>query len=176
MSRKFACLVSLGLLLALGLGGCGGSGPSSDSSSATAGSAADRALLQATVHSAALGLAGVAVSGSTLDQTITRNYVHSVTFLADNSGYFFSYDRTTNVCVAHWKNRDWEGQDKTAYQDSRGTYVIQELSKIANTADAKGFLVYYWNNPTTGKEERKLGYIEVIPGTNVYIGSGIYIP
>ncbi|NUQ78622.1 MAG: cache domain-containing protein [Polyangiaceae bacterium] len=71
---------------------------------------------------------------------------------------------------------DWEDTDKSDYQDSRGTYVIQELSDIAKTAEAKGFMVYYWNNPATNREERKLGYIELITGTDAYIGSGIYIP
>jgi len=28
----------------------------------------------------------------------------------------------------------------------------------------------------SGREEKKLGYIEVIPGTTLYIGSGIYVP
>lgn len=163
------------LSLALALGGCGSS---TSSTAGEAGSAADRALLQATVHSAAVGLASLAVTARSraVDASVIRTYVHAVTFLPDSSGYFFCYDRTNNFCVAHWKNRDWEGTDKSAYQDSRGTYVIQELSKLARSADAKGFLVYYWNNPTSGREERKLGYIEVIPGTDLYLGSGIYIP
>ena len=83
-------------------------------------------------------------------------------FLDHNSGYFIAYDDTDNTCVAHWKNRDWEGTDKSDYQDSRGTYVIQALSAIAK-ADGQGYLVYYWSNPTTNREERKLGYIELIP-------------
>ncbi|MCF8067548.1 MAG: cache domain-containing protein [Desulfobacterales bacterium] len=36
-------------------------------------------------------------------------------------------------------------------------------------------LIYYWNNPETKKEEKKLGYVEAIPGTTLYIGSGIYM-
>lgn len=38
-----------------------------------------------------------------------------------------------------------------------------------------GFLVYHWNNPVSGKEEKKLGYVELITGTTLYIGSGIYV-
>ncbi len=165
--------VVLSLILALLLGACG----SSDNAVDEQGTAADRALLVATVHSAALGLAALAVTPDSraVDESVIRNYVHGVTFLDDNSGYFYAYNRTNNVCVAHWKNRDWEGTDKSDYQDSRGNRVIQLLSAIANDADGKGFLVFYWNNPATNREERKLGYIEVIPGTDIYIGSGIYI-
>ncbi len=173
MTRRVVCALATVVLAVVAFAGCGSSG--TDNSQ---GSASDRALLESTVHSAALGLAALAVNSTTgaVDQSVIRNYVHNVTFLSDNSGYFFSYDFNTNYCVAHWKNRDWEGTDKTSYQDSRGTYVVQELSRIAKATTGKGFLIYYWNNPVTNLEERKLGYIEVIPGTTIYIGSGIYIP
>jgi len=35
--------------------------------------------------------------------------------------------------------------------------------------------VYYWNNPKTKKEEKKPGYVEVVPATTLYIGSGRYV-
>ncbi|MCC7494850.1 MAG: cache domain-containing protein [Fimbriimonadaceae bacterium] len=173
--KRTWCRVALSLIaLTLLLPGCGSSGDGL----AQVGTAADRELLQATVHSAALGLAALAVTPDSraVDQHVIRNFVHGVTFLDDRSGYFYVYDRTSDVCIAHWKNRDWEGTDKSDYQDSRGTFVIQELSAIANSPAAAGYLVFYWLNPTTNREERKLGYVELIPGTDLYLGSGIYVP
>ncbi len=135
----------------------------------------DQAVLKAVVHSAALGLGGVAVNkDGSYNPAMIRQYVDAVRFLDDRTGYFFVYDYKNNLNIAHAALKDFPGQDKTLYQDSRGTYVIQELSKIAKGKDGGGFLVYYWNNPEAGKEEKKLGYVEVIPGTSLYIGSGIY--
>jgi len=140
------------------------------------GSPADKAVLKAVVHAAALGLGAVAVSkDGTYNTTMIRQFVDAVRFLEDQTGYFFVYDYTSNVNVAHAILKDFPGQDKTGYQDSRGMYVIRELSKIAKSKTGRGSLVYYWNNPKTKKEEKKLGYIEVIPGTTLYIGSGIYV-
>jgi signal transduction histidine kinase len=135
----------------------------------------EEAVLKAVVHSAALGLGAIAVNkDGTYNSTMIPQYVNAVRFLEDRTGYFFVYDYTNNVNIAHAALKDFPGQDKTKYQDSRGMYVIQELSKIAKSKTGGGFLVYYWNNPKSNKEEKKLGYVEVIPGTTLYIGSGIY--
>ena len=162
-------LVSIGviavLLAAVSSGVCG-----------DLGSPTDQAMLKAVVHSAALGLGAVAVNkDGTYNAKMIRQYVDAVRFLEDKTGYFFVYDYTNNVNVAHAILKDFPGQDKTKYQDSRGMYVIQELSKIAKSKAGGGLLIYYWNNPETKKEEKKLGYVEVIPGTTLYIGSGIYM-
>lgn len=153
------------LLAAVSSGVCGEPGLSTD-----------QAVLKAVVHSAAQGLGAVAVGkDGTYSTEVIRRYVDAVRFLEDRTGYFFVYDSTNNFNVAHATFRDFPGQDKTNYQDSRGMYVIRELSKIARSRKGGGFLVYYWNNPETGKEEKKLGYVEGIPGTTLFIGSGIYL-
>lgn len=142
-----------------------------------AGSPGDEALLKAVVHSAALGLGAVAVnSDGTYNAVMIRTYVDAVRFLDDQTGYFFVYDYNNNVNIANAALKDFPGKDKTLYQDSRGMYVIQELSKIAKDKTGSGFLLYHWINPKTGKEERKISYIEVIPGTSLYIGAGMYMP
>ncbi len=162
-------LVSIGVLAMLlstvGRGFCG-----------QIASPTDQAVLKAIVHSAALGLGAVAVNkDGTYNTTMIRQYVDAMRFLEDRTGYFFVYDYTNNVNIAHATFKDFPGQDKTTYQDSRGVYVIQELSKIARGKTGGGLLVYYWNDPTTNTEKKKLSYVEVIPGTTLYIGSGIYV-
>lgn len=158
------------LLLALGLAGCG----SDNNSSALPGTAAQQAALTTAVHTAAQGLAAVAVHDGTHDLETIKAYVHAVRFLDDQSGYFFVYDYTNNYCVAHAILTAWEGTDKSDYRDPHGLYPVQEFSKMARDAGL-GFLVFHFNNPTTGTEQMKLGYMEVIPGTTLYLGSGIYV-
>lgn len=141
------------------------------------GSPSDRAVLKAVVHSAAAGLGAIAVNkDGTYNAALVQDYVNAVRFFDDRTGYFFVFDYRNNVCIAHAAFKDFPGKDETNYRDSRGTYVIQELSKIAKGSSGSGFLVYFWENPETKKEGRKLSYVEVIPGTTTYIGAGIYLP
>jgi signal transduction histidine kinase len=53
--------------------------------------------------------------------------------------------------------------------------VIRLLSDAARNGG--GFVEYYWVNPaaTAGGEQKKIGYVEPIPGTNYFIGTGVYI-
>ena len=140
------------------------------------GSPSDRAVLKAVVHSAAAGLGAVAVNkDGTYHATMINEYVNAVRFFDDRTGYFFVFDYKNNVSIAHATLKDFPGKDKTNYKDSRGTFVIQELSKIAKSSSGSGFLLYYWENPETKKEEKKLSYVEIIPGTKLYIGAGIYV-
>ena len=140
------------------------------------GSSSDKAVLKAVVRSAALGLGSIAVNkDGTYNKTMIRQYVDAVRFLEDRSGYFFVYDYTNNFNIAHATLKDFPGKDKTDFQDARGMYVGQEFSKIAKSKAGAGFLIYYWNNPDTKKDEKKLGYVEIIPGTTLYIGSGIFM-
>ena len=140
-----------------------------------AGTSKERAVLQAAVHVAASGLGAIAVTDGQYDTDIIRSYVNAIRFLPDETGYFYVYNAINNECIAHAILKDFEGQDKSDYTDSRGMKVIQELSKLAIEHPEGGYLVFYWNNPRTNKEEKKLGYVEMIPGTTLYIGSGIYV-
>ncbi len=140
------------------------------------GTTRERDVLKAAVTVAAEGLAAVAVKpDGSYDAEMIRSFVNPIRFLKDKSGYFFVYDYTNNYNIAHAVLKDFPGKDKTDYQDSRGMYVIRELSKIAAGDDHSGFLVYHWMNPNSGQEEKKLGYVAVIPGTTLYIGSGVYV-
>jgi len=136
----------------------------------------DRAVLKAVVHSAATGLGAIAVKkNGKYDAAMLRKYVNSIRFFEDESGYFFIYNYTNNFNVAIATMKDWPGTDKSNYQDSRGTFIIRELSKIAKSPAAGGFYEYYFNNPVSNREEKKLSYVEVIPGTTLYIGAGVYL-
>ncbi len=54
----------------------------------------------------------------------------------------------------------------------RGLYVIRELSAAAQGGG--GFVIYHWPHPETREEQEKVGYVEPIPGTDYFIGTGYY--
>ncbi len=102
-----------------------------------------------------------------------RNFIDHIRFFDDQSGYFFIYDFNC-INVAHGVQKDIQGENLYNYQDSHGNYVIRDLGYIAAN-EGSGFYQYYWNNPVTGLEEAKIAYVERIPGTDYYIGSGFYL-
>lgn len=162
-------VLTLGLCLTLLVTATGCSGASSTNIDA------QKATAQAVVHSAAVGLGNILVKYT--DETdrinIIREYIEGVRFYPDNSGYFYVYNFEC-VNLAHATQKNLVGQDLTNYQDSKGKYVIQELSAAAQNGG--GFVEYYWVNPTAtaGAEQQKIGYVEPIPGTDYFIGTGVY--
>lgn len=125
----------------------------------------------------ASGIAGVLArqaADSTDGVALCRDLIDHVRFFDDQSGYFFIYDFSCRN-VAHAIQKNLQGQNLYDYQDSRGLYVIRELLAITQSGQGSGHLEYYWNNPVTGNEERKLAFVKKVPGVNYFIGSGIYI-
>jgi signal transduction histidine kinase len=59
-------------------------------------------------------------------------------------------------------------------KDKNGLFLIQALRDKAQK-EGKGFVEFFWENPTTKKVEPKLGYVEKVDD-NLFIGSGIYNP
>lgn len=104
--------------------------------------------------------------------TFCRDFIDNIRFFDNQTGYFFIYDFNC-VNVAHGTQKDLQGQNLYDYQDSHGNYVIRDMVSIAKQYDA-GYYEYYWNNPSTGKEEPKLAVVYKIPGFDYFIGSGIY--
>nr|NQU92057.1 cache domain-containing protein [Bacteroidota bacterium] len=102
-----------------------------------------------------------------------RNLIKYIRFFDNQSGYFFIYDLDCNN-VAHATQPDLQGQNLYDYQDSHGNYVIRDLVAIAENP-GYGYYEYYWNSPVSGEEEPKLAYLMRIPGSNYFVGSGIYL-
>jgi len=98
--------------------------------------------------------------------------IEDIRFYPDSSGYFYVYNLNC-VNIAHARQKDIVGSDLTNYQDSKGKFVIQELSKLAQNGG--GYLDFYWIKPGSEDQKEKLGYVEPITGTDWFIGSGVYI-
>jgi two-component system, NarL family, sensor kinase len=96
--------------------------------------------------------------------------LRSMDFGDDN--YFFVYDLQGNSLM-HPRLPDLEGHSQWDLRDSVGNPIIQQLIEKARSGG--GFVDYMWNRPSTGREERKLGYVELIPEWNWMIGTGLYL-
>jgi two-component system NarL family sensor kinase len=89
-----------------------------------------------------------------------------------NDNYFFVYDLQGNSLM-HPRLPDLEGRPQWALHDGAGAPIIQQLVRQAQAGG--GFVDYLWNRPSTGREERKLGYVELVPAWGWVVGTGLYL-
>lgn len=101
---------------------------------------------------------------------IIRNLIDDIRFEDDESGYYFVYKGTVNIAFP--TNKDFLGRDLGHIKDKNGVYVIRGLHEKA--VQGGGFLNYIWPKPGAG-EAPKLSYAEMIPGTDYWIGTGVYL-
>lgn len=127
------------------------------------------------VHSTAAGLSGLLknIPDEKKRIELMRAYIDPIRFYPDKSGYFYIYNLDC-VNLAHATQKDLQSKNLFSYKDSKGKLVIQELASAAKKGG--GFVEYHWIKPGSQKEEKKLGYVEPIPGTKYFIGTGIYLP
>ena len=127
------------------------------------------------VHGTAVGLGNLLkdVKGEKKRIALIKAFIAPVRFFPDQSGYFYAYDFKC-VNIAHAIQKELPGKNLYNHQDTKGKYVIRELSAAAKNGG--GFVEFYWLKPGTQGEQKKLGYVEAIPGTNYFIGTGVYIP
>lgn len=130
--------------------------------------------IQVASHSMAVALAeAVKKSGASTPGEVAelvRAMVAPTRFEDDQSGYFFIYQGTVNVAFP--VKPETQGQDLADLKDKNGVYVIRELAQKAK--EGGGFVEYVWPKPGGG-DTPKLSYAEMIPGLNMWVGTGIYI-
>ena len=88
----------------------------------------------------------------------------------DKSGYFFVYEGTVNVSFP--VKPDNQGKDLGELVDKNGVYMIKALRDEAGKGG--GFVEYVFEKPGRGLQP-KLSYATLIPGTKMWIGTGVYI-
>jgi len=128
--------------------------------------------LKVASHSVAL-LLGKALKGKNDPdevRAVTEGLIESIRFENDGSGYYFVYNGTTVVCVA--SNLSLAGKDLGNVKDADGVYFVRELKKAAHSGG--DFVHYRFDKPGKGIQP-KLGYSEMIPGTSLWVGTGVYI-
>ncbi len=132
-----------------------------------------KAKLQVATHSVALtvGHALEGVEGEEQRINLIRKLVDDIRFEEDKSGYYFVYKNTVNVALPPAKNK--QGTDLGQAKDKNGVYFVRELMDQATKGG--GFVQYVFPKPPSGQDVLKLGFAEMIPGTDMWIGTGIYI-
>ena len=134
----------------------------------------EKARLRLATHTAA-GTIAKAVQGVQSAEerlAIMRTMVDDIRFEQDASGYFFIYQGTVVVTVPPLKER--QGKDLYDAHDANKVYFVRELAKAAQAGG--GFVSYVFPKPPVKDVQvPKLAYAEMIPGTDVWIGTGIYL-
>ncbi len=102
-----------------------------------------------------------------------RTMLDPIKFFEDSSGYFFVVDLYGNT-ISHGEYKSLEGTNVYDLQDVNGKYFIREMIAIAENPGS-GFLEYYWYDPANGLDEKKMTYVHKIPGTDYFIGTGVYL-
>ncbi|NDY57478.1 HAMP domain-containing protein [Desulfovibrio sulfodismutans] len=118
----------------------------------------------------ALGQAVGAVADPAGRVEAIRGMVDPIRFEDDKSGYYFVYQGTVNVALP--PKKEVQGKDLGENKDSGGVYYVRELAARARSGG--GFVEYVFPKPGQG-DQPKLSYAEMIPGTDMWIGTGIYI-
>jgi signal transduction histidine kinase len=130
---------------------------------------------KAVVHATAAGLGEVLKNGKTEKERVEmiRSFIKPIRFYSDQSGYFYVYDFSC-LNIAHATQNDLQGKNLYDHKDVKGKFVIRELSAAAKKGG--GYVEFYWVKPGSKNEFQKMGYVEPIPGTNYFIGTGVYLP
>jgi methyl-accepting chemotaxis protein len=102
---------------------------------------------------------------------IIRKLVDDIRFEEDQSGYYFVYENTVNVALPPGKAK--QGKDLGDLKDKNGIYFVKELMEQAGKGG--GFVQYVFPKPPGNQDTPKLGFAEMIPGTRMWIGTGVYI-
>ncbi|WP_421902634.1 methyl-accepting chemotaxis protein [Maridesulfovibrio sp.] len=109
------------------------------------------------------------VDGDEAKIDFIRKSIDSFRFENDKSGYFFVYKGT--VVVALPPKKSLQGKDLSGAKDKNGVFFVKELSSAARNG---GFVEYIFDKPGKGLQP-KLAYATMIPGTDMWIGTGVYI-
>jgi methyl-accepting chemotaxis protein len=102
---------------------------------------------------------------------IIKSYIQDYRFEEDKSGYYFTYIGTTIFMHPTLPQR--EGEDLGNTQDKNGVYYVKELYEAAQKGG--GFVEFVFPKPPSMDIAPKLGYVEFISGTDIWISTGVYI-
>jgi methyl-accepting chemotaxis protein len=101
---------------------------------------------------------------------IIRRMVDRFRFEEDRSGYFFVFEGTTTIALP--PKKELQGKDIGNLKDKNGVSFMKKL--YAAVQDGGGFVSYIWAKPGAG-DMPKLSYATKIPGTDFWMGCGIYV-
>lgn len=133
-------------------------------------------ILKEVTTTVAKGISGVFSDIYSTDEdriAFCRDFIDHIRFFDDGEGYFFIND-FNGINIAHGADTSHQGHDDYNLQDSHGAYIIRDMIEIAET-EGSGYYDYFWVNPVSGKEEKKITHVVRIPDTDYFIGAGYYL-
>ncbi|MDR0719901.1 MAG: methyl-accepting chemotaxis protein [Treponema sp.] len=119
----------------------------------------------------ALGKALEGVEDRQEQHDIIKSYIQDYRFEEDQSGYYYTYIGT--VIFMHPTLPQREGEDLGNTADANGVYYVRNLYE--NAQKGGGFVSFVFPKPPSMEQVSKLAYVEYIPGTDIWISTGIYI-
>ena len=102
---------------------------------------------------------------------LIEKYTDYQRFFPNDEGYLFTY-KTDGVRINVPTNKSQNGKNVIDLKDTDGVFFIRELIEAAKKGG--GFVAYRFDKPGAGVQP-KLAYTRMIPGTDVIIGTGVYI-
>lgn len=94
-----------------------------------------------------------------------------IRFFDDRSGYFFTYD-LSGVRIDVPINKSDNGKNMLDLRDKNGYPFVRAL--IERVREGGGFVTYHFEKEGKGLQP-KLAYATLIPGTDLLVGTGVYI-
>lgn len=130
-----------------------------------------REKVQVGTHSMAVSLGAVVARANSAAERVEllRKAVENIRYEEDESGYYFIYEGTTAVTVP--PRPDLQGQNMADSSDENGVFYVRELAEAARSGG--DFVNYVFEKPGAGIQP-KVSYAEMIPGTNYWVGTGVY--
>jgi signal transduction histidine kinase len=86
--------------------------------------------------------------------------------------YIFAYDMDgTNLALG--ANPKMTGKNLLDMKSADGKFFLQEMIEVVKSK-GEGWVEYKWTNPETKKIQDKASFVKKIPGSNSFVGCGIY--
>ena len=130
----------------------------------------DKLLVASSALAASIGEAVKGIDDPAKRIDMIRRMVDEFRFEEDKSGYYFVYEDTVNVALPIAKER--QGKDLGEVRDKNGVPYVRELARRAKAGG--GFVEYVFPKPGQG-DQPKLACAVMIPGTSMWLGTGVYI-
>ncbi len=101
---------------------------------------------------------------------VIKNLINDIRYEQDMSGYFFVLENTTYRILPPAPSK--EGVEAGDSKDANSILFVQELMNAAKSGG--GFVHYNYDKPGKGVQP-KISYSTMISGTEMWIGTGIYV-
>ncbi len=105
--------------------------------------------------------------------SLKNTFFHATPDETKMTGYLFVYGYD-GYCIAMPPKPELHGQNKLDMQDSKKTYIVQDMIKLSQKGG--GFYSYYFAKPGETETSEKLSYISPVgDGLDMFMGVGVYV-